>query len=216
MGRFLPFCLVALWGTILQLVTRDLVNGIPRKTVPYQPEYLITFWKSGVSNFSTLLVSEETNTLYVGAKDYILALDLDNISQEITREPWLVPEDRWLECLRRGKSKAECHNYIRVLHKINTTGLYICGTNAFHPACRHYMVINNKTFQLQRKAADGRGKCPFEPTGSYASLMFEGSLYSATSNNFLGTEPIILRSLKNPLRTEFKASWLNGSDDSLT
>ncbi|KAF7237070.1 Semaphorin-4D [Varanus komodoensis] len=70
-------------------------------------------------------------------------------------------------------------------------------------------VINNKTFQLQRKAADGRGKCPFEPTGSYASLMFEGSLYSATSNNFLGTEPIILRSLKNPLRTEFKASWLN-------
>lgn len=45
---------------------------------------------------------------------------------------------------------------------------------------------------------------------SFFIFSSDGALYSATSNNFLNTEPIILRSLKNPLRTEFKASWLNG------
>ncbi|XP_061457536.1 semaphorin-4E-like isoform X3 [Rhineura floridana] len=202
------FCLSGLWGTIQLLEARDLQNCVPRKTVAYQPENLNIFWKPGLSNFSTLLVSEETNTLYAGAKDYILALDLNDISKEITREVWFAPEDRQLECLRRGKSKAECQNYILLLHEINATSFYICGTNAFHPACR-YMVIDDRKLKLQSKAVESRGRCPFEPRTRYASLMVDGALYSATSNNFLGTEPIILRSLRNPLRTEFKASWLN-------
>uniref|UniRef100_A0A8C8B702 Sema domain-containing protein n=1 Tax=Otus sunia TaxID=257818 RepID=A0A8C8B702_9STRI len=37
----------------------------------------------------------------------------------------------------------------------------------------------------------------------------DGEFYSATSNNFLGTESIILHSMRNPVRTEFKTSWLN-------
>ena len=35
-------------------------------------------------------------------------------------------------------------------------------------------------------------------------------LYSATSINFLGSEPVVLRSSQTTLRTEFKSSWLNG------
>lgn len=35
-------------------------------------------------------------------------------------------------------------------------------------------------------------------------------LYSATSINFLGSEPVVLRSSDMALRTEFKSSWLNG------
>lgn len=35
-------------------------------------------------------------------------------------------------------------------------------------------------------------------------------LYSATSINFLGSEPVVLRSSDLALRTEFKSSWLNG------
>ncbi|XP_054835659.1 semaphorin-4D-like [Eublepharis macularius] len=128
--------------------------------------------------------------------------------KDLANENWISAEDRELECLRRGKSKAECQNYILILHKINDTSLYVCGTNAFLPAC-DYMVINNGKLRLQGKAVESRGNCPFEPTLKYASLMVGGALYSATSNNFLGTEPIILRSLRNPLRTEFKALWLN-------
>uniref|UniRef100_A0A8C6VDT8 Sema domain-containing protein n=1 Tax=Naja naja TaxID=35670 RepID=A0A8C6VDT8_NAJNA len=97
---------------------------------------------------------------------------------------------------------AECNNYILAMHKINATNLYVCGTNAFHP------VIDNMQLKLYTRATDSRGRCPYEPTVSYVSLMVDGALYTATSNNFLGTEPIILRSFRNPLRTEYKASWL--------
>lgn len=41
-----------------------------------------TFMKHGLSNFSTLLVNEETGTLFVGARDAVLALDLEDISIE--------------------------------------------------------------------------------------------------------------------------------------
>ncbi|XP_075758975.1 semaphorin-4E-like isoform X2 [Pelodiscus sinensis] len=71
------------------------------------------------------------------------------------------------------------------------------------------MVINSTDIHLQGKAEESRGRCPFEPTLKYASLLVDSAFYSATSNNFLGTEPIILRSLRNHVRTEFKPSWLN-------
>ncbi|XP_053228509.1 semaphorin-4D-like isoform X1 [Podarcis raffonei] len=203
------FHLLALWGTIRSLNnTQGLLDCVPRKTVVYHSENFNVFWKQGLSHFSTLFLSEETNILYVGAKGYILALDLSDISKEITREAWFAPENRKLECLRRGKSKADCQNYILILHKINATSLYVCGTNAFNPACR-YMVMDNRKLKLLSKVVESRGRCPFEPRTRYTSLVVDGALYSATSNNFLGSEPIILRSLRNPLRTEFKASWLN-------
>lgn len=42
------------------------------------------------------------------------------------------------------------------------------------------------------------------------SHLVENDLYSATSMNFLGSEPILLRSSPIAIRTEFKSSWLNG------
>lgn len=40
----------------------------------------------------------------------------------------------------------------------------------------------------------------------------DGELYSATLNNFLGTEPVILRNMgpHHPVKTEYLAFWLNG------
>uniref|UniRef100_A0A8C8VIY1 Semaphorin-4E n=1 Tax=Pelusios castaneus TaxID=367368 RepID=A0A8C8VIY1_9SAUR len=166
-----------------------------------------TFMKAGISNFSTLLVSEETDTLFVGARDAMFALDLNDIARELASEDWFATRDRQLECIRRGKDKVDCRNYILFLQKINDTNLYVCGTNAYYPACDY--VINSTDIHLQGKAEESRGRCPFEPTLKYASLVVDSAFYSATSNNFLGTEPIILRSLKNHLRTDFKASWLN-------
>jgi len=43
------------------------------------------FVKEGLSNVSTLLVDEETDTLFVGGRDVISALDLNNVSREIAR-----------------------------------------------------------------------------------------------------------------------------------
>lgn len=40
----------------------------------------------------------------------------------------------------------------------------------------------------------------------------DGELYSATLNNFLGTEPVILRNMgpHHAMKTEYLAFWLNG------
>lgn len=35
--------------------------------------------------------------------------------------------------------QVECRNYIRTLHGVNATTMYVCGTNAFSPTC-DYMV----------------------------------------------------------------------------
>ncbi|XP_043392037.1 semaphorin-4E isoform X5 [Chelonia mydas] len=206
-GTTAVLCLYLVYG-LMQQMEASILSCIPRKTVTYQNGNIKTFMKPGLSNFSTLLVSEETDTLFVGARDAIFALDLNDISREIASEDWFATRDRQLECVRRGKDKVDCRNYILLLHKINDTNLYVCGTNAFYPAC-DYMVINSTDIHLQGKAEESRGRCPFEPTLKYASLLVDSAFYSATSNNFLGTEPIILRSLRNHLRTEFKASWLN-------
>lgn len=44
----------------------------------------------------------------------------------------------------------------------------------------------------------------------------DGELYSATFNNFLGTEPVILRNLgpHYSMKTEYLTSWLNGTPGS--
>ncbi|PIO34554.1 hypothetical protein AB205_0010190, partial [Aquarana catesbeiana] len=59
---------------------------------------------------------------------------------------------------------------------------------------------------------DGRGKCPYDPTTGHTGIVVDGVLYSATLLNFLGTEPVIQRSLgqHSVLKTEYLATWLNG------
>ncbi|NXP14899.1 SEM4E protein, partial [Thinocorus orbignyianus] len=204
-GTAVVLCLVL---QLMQRTEASVANSIPRKTVKYGTGSISTFMKEGLSNVSTLLVDEETETLFVGGRDAVFALDLNNISREIAREYWFAAQERQLECVHRGKDKIKCQNYIVFLHKINNSDLYVCGTNAYHPACDH-MVIHGMTMNLQGRAEEGRGKCPFEPTQNYASVFVDGEFYSATSYNFLGTEPVILRSMRNPVRTEFKTSWLN-------
>ncbi|KAI6058928.1 Semaphorin-4C [Aix galericulata] len=58
---------------------------------------------------------------------------------------------------------------------------------------------------------DGKGKCPYDPTKGHTGLIVDGELYSATFNNFLGTEPVILRNLgpHYSMKTEYLTSWLN-------
>ncbi|KAM9101278.1 semaphorin-4D-like isoform 2-T6 [Sarcophilus harrisii] len=171
----------------LQQMEASPFSCIPRKTIKYQNDSK-EFGKSGFSNFSTLLMNKETDTLFIGAREAVFAVDLNDITREM--------------------DSIQCRNYILLLHKINNTTLYVCGTNAFHPACDS-MVINNTEMHLEGSDKESRGKCPFDPTLKYSSVFVDGALYSATYNNFLGTEPVIFRGLENHLRTEFKTSWLN-------
>ncbi|EOB03740.1 Semaphorin-4D, partial [Anas platyrhynchos] len=169
---------------------------------------LIHFHESEVSNYSTLLLSEDKDVLYVGAREMIFALNAINIAEKQHELQWKVTEDKRTKCAVKGKSEqTECRNYVRVLQQLNDTFLYVCGTNAFQPTCDYLNLIS---FELGGKNEDGKGRCPFDPAQSYTSVMVDEELYSGTSYNFLGSEPIISRnSHQSPLRTEYAIPWLN-------
>ncbi|XP_033612743.1 semaphorin-4D isoform X3 [Fukomys damarensis] len=181
---------------------------IPRITWEHREVGLVQFREPGIYNYSALLMSEDEDTLYVGAREAVFAVSALNISQKQHEVYWAVSEEKKVKCAEKGKSKqTECLNYIRVLQPLSSTSLYVCGTNAFQPTCDH---LNLTSFKFLGKNEDGKGRCPFDPAHSYTSVMVDGELYSGTSYNFLGSEPIISRnSSHSPLRTEYAIPWLN-------
>ncbi|NP_001365249.1 semaphorin-4D isoform X2 [Mus musculus] len=181
---------------------------VPRLTWEHGEVGLVQFHKPGIFNYSALLMSEDKDTLYVGAREAVFAVNALNISEKQHEVYWKVSEDKKSKCAEKGKSKqTECLNYIRVLQPLSSTSLYVCGTNAFQPTCDH---LNLTSFKFLGKSEDGKGRCPFDPAHSYTSVMVGGELYSGTSYNFLGSEPIISRnSSHSPLRTEYAIPWLN-------
>lgn len=180
----------------------------PRITWEHREVQLMQFHQPGIFNYSALLLSEDKDTLYVGAREAVFALNALNISQKQHEAYWRASEDKKAKCAEKGKSKqTECLNYIRVLQPLSATALYVCGTNAFQPTCDH---LDLTSFQFLGRNEDGKGRCPFDPAQSYTSVMVDGELYSGTSYNFLGSEPIISRnSSHSPLRTEYAIPWLN-------
>ncbi|KAM4628937.1 semaphorin-4E [Polymixia lowei] len=199
-----------LFGLLLSLSHSALNTHycVPRKTVPYQNE-LKLFREEGIWNYSTMLMREDLGLLLLGAREAIYALDVNNISIKKAAAYWRVTEEKQRECTYKGKhAEVECRNYIRTLHTVNDTRMYVCGTNAFSPTC-DYMMYSDGQLLLEGKQEEGKGKCPFDPFQRYSSLMVGTDLYSATSINFLGSEPVVLRSSALAVRTEFKSSWLN-------
>ncbi|XP_058998544.1 semaphorin-4D isoform X2 [Mustela lutreola] len=180
----------------------------PRITWEHREVHLEKFHEPGIFNYSVLLLSEDKTTLYVGAREAVFALSAHNVSEKQHEAYWKVSEDKKAKCAEKGKSRqTECLNYIRVLQPLGPGALYVCGTNAFQPACDH---LDLTSFRFLGRREDGKGRCPFDPAQSYTSVMVDGELYSGTSYNFLGSEPIISRnSSHSPLRTEYAIPWLN-------
>ncbi|XP_059197702.1 semaphorin-4E [Centropristis striata] len=198
------------WGLMLHVsfAAPDDQYCVPRNTVPFQNE-LKLFREDGIFNYSTMLLRDELGVLLLGAREAVYALDINDVSVRKSAVYWRVTEEKQRECTYKGKhAEVECRNYIRTLHRVNDTTMYVCGTNAFSPTC-DYMTFVNGQLRLKGKQEEGKGKCPFDPFQRYSSLMVGNDLYSATSINFLGSEPVVLRSSDLALRTEFKSSWLS-------
>ncbi|XP_007896966.1 semaphorin-4E [Callorhinchus milii] len=187
----------------------SVLDSTPRRSVNYKDAKLKTFTEKGLSNVSSLLLSEEHKLLIVGARDAIFALNIEDISKTISQEAWPAPEANSSECEKKGKSRNEdCRNYIVGIHRVTENNLYVCGTHAFHPMC-DYMTVDNGKIQLKRQPKFSKGKAPYDPKYTYTSIVVDGELYSATENNFLGSQPIFQRSLKDSsLRTENIGCWL--------
>ncbi|XP_068195924.1 semaphorin-4E [Antennarius striatus] len=209
MHLLLPLIICWLLPQAMMLEEDSPLGCVPRRSVPYHRDNANLFREEGVFNYSTMLLREDLDLLLLGAREAVYALDLNNISKKAASVKWEVTQDQEEKCGDKGKDrKTECKNYIRILHKTEDNRMYVCGTNAFDPEC-DYMSYNDGKLTLEKKAEDGKGKCPFDPSQRHASLMFENNLYSATVMNFLGFEPVLMRSTPGPIRSEFKTSWLH-------
>ncbi|NWR23415.1 SEM4A protein, partial [Emberiza fucata] len=182
--------------------------GDPRRTLTH-------FSQDNVSHYDIFLLDESEEQLYVGARDWLLALAVGTPGSIRAKASirWGPTDEKKSECAFKKKSQeTECFNFIRVLVALNQTHLYACGTYAFSPACTY---IHLESFSLAsgrgQPFLDGKGQCPFDPQHTYTALLVDGELYAGTMNNFQGNEPIISRSLgtRTLLKTDAFLRWLS-------
>ncbi|KAM8973408.1 semaphorin-4B isoform 2-T2 [Pelodytes ibericus] len=191
---------------------------IPRVTLQYgSPERAVRrFEADGVDHYTTLLLSKDGSTLYVGAKEALFSLNSTNFmaTQDQLRLVWKADDEKKKECAFKGKdSQRDCQNYIKILLQLNSTHLYTCGTYAFSPTCSY---INIDDFSLEKDASgnviveDGKGRCPFDPGYKSTAIMVDGEMYAGTVSNFQGNEPIVCKSHDSriSLKTENSLNWL--------
>uniref|UniRef100_A0A8C1YJZ6 Semaphorin-3B n=1 Tax=Cyprinus carpio TaxID=7962 RepID=A0A8C1YJZ6_CYPCA len=167
--------------------------------------------------FRALLLDEERGRLFVGARNFLLSLSLDNISKQEQKIYWPAPVDWREECNWAGKDiNTDCVNYVKVLHHYNRTHLYACGTGAFHPTCVYVEVgqkIEDHVFKIDPSMVeDGKGKSPYDPRHTSASVLIGDELYAGVATDLMGRDFTIFRSMgqRPSIRTEQHDSrWLN-------
>ncbi|KAJ1081137.1 hypothetical protein NDU88_001320 [Pleurodeles waltl] len=200
-----------LWCVLPAVLCADL---IPRITFLWRDSRrnVSSFGQSGVSHFDTFLLSPDEDTLYVGARDALLSLNIRDPAEARLQKliSWNSPSNQIKNCILKAKSNlTECFNFNRVLAPVNTTHLYTCGTGAFSPNCAY---IDAESFSLvPNSTVDAKGQSPFDPAHKHTAVMVDGELYTGTMSNFQGNKPIIYRNLGNrtSLKTDESLGWLH-------
>uniref|UniRef100_A0AAY4D9K9 Sema domain-containing protein n=1 Tax=Denticeps clupeoides TaxID=299321 RepID=A0AAY4D9K9_9TELE len=175
------FLLVASWNILMPRVS-SLADEV---SVVFQ----------GIDNATTLLLSDDGATLYVGARDEVLSLDVSQpgVMTVKRKTVWPPGPENINQCTERGKNeKVDCPNYIRVLQFLNGTHLYACGSHAFKP---HSRLFDRETLEFLGSPKEVRGHCPFNPLKRSAAITVDGELYTATTSDYLEKKPSISRYL---------------------
>ncbi|KAK6296484.1 hypothetical protein J4Q44_G00326260 [Coregonus suidteri] len=128
LGVFLGLFLV-----LIPLALGEVFTSTPRKTIQYHNAKI--FRENGISNYSTMTLTEDLGILFIGARDAVYALDLENISSKKAGVYWQVSEEQKMSCKTRGKDSMECQNYIKTLEALDDGWMLVCGTNAYNPTC---------------------------------------------------------------------------------
>ncbi|XP_039630166.1 semaphorin-3F-like [Polypterus senegalus] len=169
------------------------------------------------SDYRILLMDQDQDRLYLGSREYVVALDMQNVNKEPLIIHWPASVQRRGECRMAGKGEqGECANYVRLVEPWNRTHLYACGTGAYSPVC----TFINRGWKSEEylfrlvpgKAESGKGKCPYDPRQENVALLVDGSLYAGVHVDFMGTDAAVFRTLgKRPaVRTEqYDSRWLN-------
>uniref|UniRef100_A0A8C4YYM5 Sema domain, immunoglobulin domain (Ig), short basic domain, secreted, (semaphorin) 3Gb n=1 Tax=Gadus morhua TaxID=8049 RepID=A0A8C4YYM5_GADMO len=162
------------------------------------------------SDYRILHMDQDQGRLYLGCREYLVALDMHNVN----KEPLIVSlrsfENRPHSCL------GECANFVRLMEPWNRTHLYTCGTGAYKPVCTFInrgWRAEDYVFRLVPGQVDsGKGKCSYDPRRANAATLINGNLYAGVHVDFMGTDPAIFRTLgdRPAVRTEqYDSRWLN-------
>ncbi|XP_011605245.2 semaphorin-3E [Takifugu rubripes] len=148
----------------------------------WQQNRSLLFQEHGVAlQPRTMLLDEGHERLYIGARNALYSLSLDQINTDQTEIQWASTESQIEECLMKGREKSECANYIKVLQQYNQTHLLVCGTGAFNPICALVRLGDSgqeRQFVLEGDSLmSGKGRCPFDPNSPCTSVLSKGELY---------------------------------------
>ncbi|XP_051949380.1 semaphorin-4A-like [Xyrauchen texanus] len=191
------------------LIVLSTCHVIPRLSFPMGSpgRSLTVFTNPDVYNTTTLLLSSDEGTLFVGARDTILSIDVSQTGTMAMKEKmdWSPSEKDLADCSMKGKMKMDCYNFVRVLQVLNSTHMYTCGTFAFSPRC---IYINSKTFSMATgpsgKHEEGRGRCPYDPYQKNTAITVDGELYTGTVADYRGNRPVISRHLSEGSHVDLK------------
>ncbi|XP_026065645.1 semaphorin-3C-like [Carassius auratus] len=167
-------------------------------------------------DYRILFMDEDQDRMYVGCKDHVLSMDINNISQTTLKIFWPPSTSKVEECQMAGKDPTHgCGNFLRVIQPYNRTHLFICGSGAYSPVCA---FVNRgrrpeeQVFQISSRAESGKGRCSFNPQVNTVSVMLNQELFSGMHIDFMGTDAAIFRSLttRNAVRTDqHNSKWLS-------
>ncbi|XP_012712129.2 semaphorin-4B [Fundulus heteroclitus] len=162
---------------------------------------LFHFSLPDVSNTTTLLLSEDSSTLYVGARDAVLSLDVsrsDVISLK-KKVRWSPSVEDTISCASKGKNPlVDCPNFVHDVQALNSTHLYVCGSYGYNP---HQAFIDMERLTVVRQ--DGaKGRCPYSPLERSSAVIIDEELFTATTTDFMGRKPQISRFLSKDGRPD--------------
>ncbi|RXM36673.1 Semaphorin-3C [Acipenser ruthenus] len=128
-------------------------------------------------DYRILQMDEDQDRIYVGSKDHILSLNINNITQESLTVFWPASSSKIEECKMAGKDPTYgCGNFVRVIQPYNRTHLFICGSGAFSPVCTYInrgRRSEEKVFFIDSKTESGKGRCSFNPKVNTVSVMIK-------------------------------------------
>ncbi|XP_039616988.1 semaphorin-3C [Polypterus senegalus] len=167
-------------------------------------------------DYRILLMDEDQDRIYVGSKDHVLSLNINNITHESLSVFWPASSSKIEECKMAGKDPTHgCGNFVRVIQPYNRTHLFICGSGAFSPVCTYInrgRRSEDQVFFIDSKTESGKGRCSFNPRVNTVSVMMNEELFSGMYIDFMGTDAAIFRSLtrRNAIRTDqHNSKWLS-------
>ncbi|XP_034934112.1 semaphorin-1A-like isoform X2 [Chelonus insularis] len=174
-------------------------DPVPRLHVKYREVIGQRFLgnESHVEHFK--LLERAPTFILIGARNAIYNISLHDLTEIADqRVQWSSSIAHKELCNLKGASEDDCQNYVRVFGRQGPNKFIACGTNAFKPLCKQFILSKNGSYEGAGES-DGLGLCPYDPQHNSTAVFAGGQLYAATVADFSGGEPLIHR---ERIRTE--------------